>query len=287
MEQSESQSQLELESTEVESFRDRLQEVIKPYQQEQNQRQRKSDFLTKCIRCLEKNDFFQLEELLRSKQANEVLEDSSFKSCGSLFNQLLNYAEMQVDSHRVKIKETLLQLAEEAALPLEVDFPRFFVLKGIEGRLDFSTRSTVINQMTLKSMDPKRIISTAVKLKRSLYDSPFEPQAFIDGLLRCYQEILRKEGRGANDAVSIQQLYTDYVLSLQNKTFFLNMDKGKFKGYSLEQFSVDLWRYFKSNVSAAEGGFRIKLNSGRGKSFLLIDHDGEKRQITQAQFIKN
>ena len=181
----------------------------------------------------------------------------------------------------------MLQLAQEAGLPLEVDFPRFSVLKGIEGSLDFSTRSTTINQITLRSMDPKRIISIAVKLKRNLYDTAFEPQTFIDSLLQCYKEILKKEGRGASDAVPIHQFYTDYVWSLQSKAFFQSMDKGKFKGYSIEQFAVDLWRFFKSPVPAAEGGYRIRLNSGRGKSFWLIDQGGEKRQITHVLFVKN
>jgi hypothetical protein len=277
----------QLESQEIECFKDQLQEIIKPYQQEQNRRQKKCDFLEKCVRCIEKNDFFQLDELLRSKQANDILEDSNFKSCDSIFTQLRAFAATEVDNYRVKFKDTLLQLAEEVGLPFEMDFPKFFILKGIEGHLDFSTRRTVINQIILKSMDPKRIISTVVKLKRNLYDSPFEPQIFIDSLLQCYKEILKKENLAAGDVVQIHQLYTEYVWSLQSKTFFQNMDKGKFKGYSIEQFSVDFWRFFESNVSAAEGGYRIKLNSGRGKSVWLIDLGGEKRQITHAFFIKS
>ena len=280
--------QLELQKpNELECFKDQLQEIIKPYQQEQNRRQKRFDFLKKCVQCIEKNDFFQLDELLRSKQANDVLEDSHFKSCDSIFNQLRQFAETQVDNYRVKFKSALLELAQEVGLPLEVDFPRFSVLKGIDGELDFATRSTAINQITLKSMDPKRIISTAVKLKRALYDSPFEPQTFINAILQCYKEILKRENRSATDVVPIQQLYAEYVWSLQSKAFFQNMDKGKFKGYSLEQFAVDLWRFFESDVQTAEGGYRIRLNSGRGKSFWLIDQEGEKRQITHALFVKN
>lgn len=277
----------QLESQAVECFKDQLQEIIKPYQQEQNRRQKKSDFLTKCVRCIEKNDFFQLDELLRNKQATDILEDSNFASCDSIFSELRKFAEDQIDRYQIKLKDALLHLAQEADLPLEVNFPQFSVLKGIEGKLDFSTRSTTINQVIIKSMDPKRIISTAIKLKRNLYDTPFEPQIFIDSLLQCYKETLKKEGRGMGDPVSIHQLYTDYVWSLQSKVFFQNMDKGKFKGYSIEQFNVDLWRFFESNVSNAEGGYRIRLNPGRGKSFLLIDQNGEKRQITHALFIKN
>lgn len=274
------------ESTEVECFKNQLQEIIKPYQQEQNRRQKKSDFLQKCLRCVEKNDFFQLEELLRGKQAQDLLEDPDFELCDSIFSELRKFAETQVDNYRLKFKGALLQLAEEAGIPLEIDFPRFSVLKGIEGMLDYSSRSTIINQVTIKSMDPKRIISTTIKLKRKLYDAPFDPQKFIDALLQCYKKILNEEGCGMGEAVSIHQLYTEYVWSLQSKTFFQNMDKGKFKGYSIEQFAVDLWRFFKSDVSAAEGGYRIRLNPGRGKSFWLIDQDGEKRQITHVLFSK-
>ena len=276
-----------LESKEIESFKDQLQEIIKPYQQEQNRRQKKSDFLKKCVQCIENNDFFQLDELLKSNLAEDILEDSQFELCGSIFSQLRKFAEAEVDNYRIKFKDTLLKLAQEADLPLELDLPRFSMVKGIDGTMDFSNRRTVINQITLKSVDPKRIISTAIQLKRKLYDSVFEPQKFIDTLLQCYQEILKEEGRGMGDAVPIHQLYNDYVWSLQSKSFFQNMDKGKFRGYSIEQFAVDLWRFFKSDVRAAEGGYRIRLNSGRIKSFLLIDHDGERRQITHALFAKN
>lgn len=277
----------QVSSKEIEYFKDQLQEIIKPYQQEQNQRQKKLDFLKKCVQCIEKNDFFQLDELFRGKQAKDVLEDSHFESCDSIFCQLQKFAGTQIDNYRVKFKGTLTQLAQEAGLPLEVNFPKFSVLKGIEGTLDFSKRSTVINQMTIKSMDPKRIISTAINVKRKLYDTVFEPQKFIDSLLQCYKEILKEENRGMGDAVPIHQLYTDYVWSLQSKAFFQNMDKGKFRGYSIEQFAVDLWRFFKSDVSAAEGGYRIRLNAGRGKSFWLIDQDGQNRHITHALFAKN
>lgn len=277
----------QLESQEIECFKDQLQEMIKPYQQEQNRRQKKSDFLKKCVRCIEKNDFFELDELLKSKQAKDVLEDSNFKLCDPIFSQLQKFAESQIDNYRVKYKSTLLQLAEEADLPMVIDFPRFCVLKGIEGAVDFSNRSTAINQITLKSMDPKRIISIALKLKRKLYDTVFEPQKFIDSLLQCYKEILKEAGGGIGDVVPIHQLYSDYVWSLQSKSFFQNMDKGKFKGYSIEQFAVDLWRFFESNVPTAEGGYRIRLNPGRGKSLWLIDQEGEKRQITHALFVKN
>jgi hypothetical protein len=275
------------EITCVENAKNQLEEIVKPFQQEQNQRQKKSDFIKKCIQCIEKNDFFQLDELLKSKQATHVLEDLNFTECESIFSHLQTCANQQIENYRLQFKDGLLQLAEKVGLPMEIDLPRFSVLKGIEGEIDFANRNTVINQTTIKSIDPKRIISTAMNIKRKLYDSTFDSQKFINSLFECYQEILKKSNQGLGDVVPIWQLYTDYVWSLQSKTFFQNMDKGKFKGYSIEQFAVDLWRFFESDVSAAEGGYRMTLNSGRGKSLWLIDQNGERRQITHSSFVKN
>lgn len=275
-----------LQSTNVEDAKHHLGEIVKPFQQELNRRQKSSDFIKKCIQCIDKNDFFQLDELLKSKQASVILEDASLEDCASIFSQLQAYADEQIEQYKSEFKNGLMQAAEKAGLPMQVDLPRFFVLKGIEGEVNFAARQTKLGELTIKSFDPKRIVSAALNLKRKLYDSVFEPQPFINSLFTCYQEIIKKENRGIGDAVSVCQLYTDYVWSLQSKAFLQNMDKAKFKGYSVEQFAVDLWRFFTSDVSAAVGGYCIRLAPGRIKSLWLIDQMGEKRHFSHASFVK-
>lgn len=271
----------------VEEAKHHLGEIVKPFQQELNRQQKKSDFIKKCIHCIEKNDFFQLDDLLKSKQVSEVLEDTNLGSCASIFSQLQEYADQQIEQYKSEFKNGLLQAAEEAGLPMQVDLPRFHALKGIEGEVNFTTRRTTLGEVTIKSFDPSRIVSAALNLKRKLYGSIFEPQSFIDSLFACYREIVKKEKGGIGDAVPIHQLYTDYVWSLQSKVFLQNMDKTKFKGYSAQQFAVDLWRFFTSDVSVAEGGYCIRLAPGRIQSLWLIDQMGEKRQISHASFIKS
>jgi len=270
----------------LEDMQDQLQGFLKPFQQQQNQRHKKIDFLKQCIRSIGKNDFFFLDELLKSKQAEYILEDPNFRSCEAIFTRLKEHAEKQVDNYRIKFKNTLLELAEEADIPVKVDLPRISFLKGIEGEVDFEGRKTTINKITLKSLDPRRIISAAVKKKRQLYDKPYDPQNFIDGLFRIYFELIKDAKRPVGETVSIRQLYKEYVWSLQSKVFFQNMEKGKFKGYSIEQFSVDLWRYFQAGLSGTNDGYCIKLSGGRGSAFWLIDRNGERRQITQVSFSK-
>jgi hypothetical protein len=271
----------------VEDAKQRLGEIVKPFQQELSQRQKSFDFIKKCIQSIEKSDFFQLDELLKSKQVSEVVENTTLEGCASIFSQLQVHADEQIERYKSEFKNGLMQAAEKAGLPIQIDVPRFFVLQGIEGEVNFATRRTMLGGFVIKSFDPKRIVSVALNLKRKMYDSVFEPQAFIDSLFTCYQEILKKEKERMGDVVSIHQLYTDYVWSLQSKAFLQNMDKTKFKGYSIEQFAVDLWRFFTSNVSTTGDGYAIRLAAGRIRSLWLIDQMGEKRQISHASFVKS
>ena len=85
-------------------------------------------------------------------------------------------------------------------------------------------------------------------------------------------------------SVAMQQLYLEYVLSLQSRAFFQDMDKGKFRGYSLDQFAVDIWRYFQAGTGGTSNGYAVQLRPGRNRALWLIDSDGERRQITTIAF---
>jgi hypothetical protein len=49
------------EIAEITEVKNQLQEMIAPFQEEQHRRQRQSDFMKKCILCVEKDDFFHLD----------------------------------------------------------------------------------------------------------------------------------------------------------------------------------------------------------------------------------
>lgn len=269
----------------LEHIQEKLTDVVRPYQQQQNRRQRMADFVKQCIRCAARNDFFQLDELLKSKMARDVEAAAGLKDGAKFLDQLRTYADEQVERYRIQFIEDLTTLASEAELPIEIDFPRIAVLKGIEGEVDFAQRKTVINKKPLKSVDPKRIITALRRVKQQLYDHPYDPQTFIDKLYHTYSEILKKEGQETGYPVPMQQLYLEYVLSLQSRTFFQDMDKGKFRGYSLDQFAVDLWRYFQAGTGGTSNGYAAQLRAGRNNALWLIDSDGERRQITRISFL--
>ena len=268
----------------LQNTQEELNEILRPFQQELNRGQRMADFIKQCVRCAGRDDFLQLDELLHAKMAENVKQEKTLTDCKPLFDNLREYAREQVERYRLQFIEDLTGLAEEAGLPIEIDFPRFSVLKGIDGEIAFSKRITTINKKTLKSIDPRRIVTAVLRVKKQLYDRPFDPQEFIDSLYKTYASIIKREKLSLGHTVNIQQFYLEHVISLQNKIFFTNMDKAKFRGYSLDQFGVDIWRYFEAGIGGASNGNMLQLRPGRNYSLWLIDSDGERRQISGISF---
>ena len=261
-----------------------LKQIVQPYQRELNQRQKKADFIQLCIRCAGRDDFLRLDELLKSKPAKDICEDENLEGCTLVFESLGRYADEKVEQYRIKLIEDLTGLCTEAGLEIKIDFPKFSVLKGIDGEIDFAGRCTRINKKVLKSIDPRRILTAVQKWKQQLYDKPYDPVKFIDAICGVYLQIIEKENLPKSSSIPIQSFYLAYVISLQSKTFFQNMDKSKFKGYSLEQFSVDLWRYYKAGIPGSSQDYTLQLSPGRNKSLWLLDSQGELRQFTGISF---
>ena len=268
----------------LEDVQEELKKVVQPFQRDLNKKQKKADFIQQCIRCAGRDDFLRLDEMLKEKTAKEIEEDGELEQCGVVFAELREYADEKVEQYRIELIDDLTRFCEEAELEIEIDFPDFTVMKGINGRIDFSNRCTKINKTTLKSIDPRRITTAALKLKRQLYDRPYDPQKFIDALYQTYEGMIAREKLAPGDSVSLQPFYLEHVISLQSKPFFQNMDKAKFKGYSLDQFSVDMWRYYQSDIEGTSCGHELQLRPGRSKALWLLDNQGETRQFAVISF---
>jgi len=263
----------------------KLNSQLKPYRSEWKRRERLSKLVEQIMRAVKKDDFFQISELVESALAKKVRADPDFSDTVPLLDQLKIYADLRIKDYRKRFIQDLEALAEEAGLPLTIDFPRLASQPGISGRFDFGMRVTTLNGKKLKSIDPKRIISQLQKLTTRLYGRKFDPQGFIDDLSGAYVSLLRKQQGSVGQNVSARELYLEYVMSRQSKTFFSNMEKGRFRGYALDEFSVDLWRFFQSDINTTSDGLQLKQRPGRGSSLWLLDPTGEPRQITNLAFL--
>ena len=274
-------------NTFLEDIQDDLKQIVQPFQKDLNIQQKKANFIKQCIRFAGRDDFIKLDEALKTNLSEEIKIDQDLKECAPVFESLKVYANEKVEKYRIQVIEDLKNLCKDAELEIDIDFPRFSSLKGIKGEIDFNGRITKINKKILKSIDPRRIVTRIGQLKRQLYDKPYDPQKFIDSLYQVYADILKKENLATGHIIPIKKFYLEYVISLQTKTFFTNMDKSKFKGYSLEQFSVDLWRYFDARIGGTSKGYSLQLDPGRGFGLWLIDSYGEDRRFTGICFQNN
>jgi len=262
----------------------RLAEMLRPYQRDLNRRQRLADFVTACIRSAERDDFFQLYELLSSRMCSDVEAEPGYEEVREVFEILHADATRKVERSQLNFLEDFSRLVQEAGLPLENDFPRLRLLKGIELEVSFTEKRTLLNGRPLKTVDPQRLVRAVLALKRRLYDRPFEPQSFIDGLCAVYQKVNHAAGRGDANPAPIQTMYLEYTLSLQPRSFLQDMAKNKFREYDADQFAVDFWRYFSSEVAATSDGHVLRLSSGRQNTMWLIDTSGERRRISSLSF---
>jgi hypothetical protein len=261
-----------------------LAEMLRPYQREVNRRQRIADFVNRCMRSASRDDFFQLYDLLHSRMASEVEAEPGYAAAREVFERLRQDATRKVERYQLHFQEDFTRLVHEAGLPLENDFPRWRLLKGIELEVVFAEKRTLLNGKTLKTVDPQRLMRAVMALKRHLYERPFEPQGFIDGLFAAYQKVNQAAGRGVGAMAPIQAVYLEYVLSLQPRSFFQDFAKGKFREYDADQFAVDFWRYFSSDVSATSKGHVLDLSPGRNNALWLIDASGERRRMAGLAF---
>lgn len=262
----------------------RLTELLRPYQRELTRRQRLVDFVNACIRSASRDDFFELYELLHSRTCGEVEAESGWEEAREVLASLRADAIRKVERSQSTFQEDFARLADEAGLSVENDFPRLRLLKGIELEVEFANKRTIINGKPFKTVDPQRLIRTVLVFKRRLYDRPFVAQEFIDGLFAVYQKVIQVTGQSEGDAAPIQTMYLEYTMSLQPRGFFQDMAKGKFREYDADQFAVDFWRYFTSDVSATSQGHVLRLTAGRNNAMWLIDTSGERRRITSLSF---
>lgn len=262
----------------------RLTDLLRPYQRELTRRQRLVDFVNACIRSASRDDFFELYELLHSRTCGEVEAEPGWEEAREVLASLRADAIRKVERSQSTFQEDFAGLADEAGLSVENDFPRLRVLKGIELEVEFANKRTIINGKPFKTVDPQRLIRAVLVLKRRLYDRPFVAQEFIDGLFAVYQKVIQGTGHSEGDAAPIQTMYLEYTMSLQPRGFFQDMAKGKFREYDADQFAVDFWRYFTSDVSSTTQGHVLRLTPGRSNAMWIIDTSGERRRITSLSF---
>ena len=270
----------------LEDAQDTLKAIVQPFQKELNQQQKKADFIKQCIRFAGRDDFLGLDEHLKTKIASAIIEDEELEGCAEIFDALREYSGEKVERYRLEFIEDLTNLCKDVDLKITFDSNKFSVLKGINGEFDFTARTTTINKKVLKSIDPRRIITAIQQHKRLLYDRPYDPQKFIDALLASYRIVLKQKNGNMGDKLFMQEFYIAHVIELQSKPFLINMDKARFKGYTLDQFSVDLWRYYQSDIAGTSDGYRLSLVSARGKALWLLDSHGETKQISTISFEK-
>lgn len=261
-----------------------LKEATKPYRAEWKRREKLSGFVDQCMRSASRGDFFALSELVGSRQAAAVREEAGLEAVAEVLDALGVAASAAIDQYRLRFIEDLVAQSAAAGLSLRVDFPRIMTQPGIEGTVDFAARKVVINGVTLKSVDPKRIVGALARVEKELYGRPFDPGGFVEELFGVYKGMIGEGGARMGENVPIVDFYLKLVLSRQSRQFFMDMKTRGFRGYGVDELAVDLWRYAQQGSGRTASGHAMRLAPGRGRTLWLLDGRGERRQISSIAF---
>ncbi len=253
--------------------------VLRPYRADWKRREKLSKYIEQCLRAAKRGDFFAVAELVGRREVAAVSGDPGLAGAAGQIARLGVWAQTAITAYREDFLADLAAEARAASLFLQIDFPRFTSRKGITGDIRFEERKTTVGGATLKSVDPRRIVAAIKKLDRRLYGRAFNPQTFIDKIYDSYQAIADD-----GDLVHMSEIYLQVVIDRQSAAFYKDMAKGRFRGYPRDEFAVDFWRYFCSDVQQTTSGHFLTWRPGRTSAMWMIDRDGERRQIATLSF---
>jgi len=261
-----------------------LKAVLKPYRAEWKRREKLSVFVEQCARAASRGDFFLIAELMETRPAAQVREEEELEGCEEALEVLAEAAGVAIERYRAQFVDDLLAEADAAGLELTVEFPAFRTLPGIEGTVDFSTRTVTINKTVVKSVEPKRIVAALAKVEKELYGRSFEPRGFVEELFAIYRVMVDEGKAKLGEGAPMADFYLRLVLSRQSEAFFLDLDKQGFRGYAVEELAVDLWRYAQLGSGKTSSGHVLRLRPGLDRALWLLDAEGARRQIAAIAF---
>jgi hypothetical protein len=138
---------------------------------------------------------------------------------------------------------------------LDGEWPRFFVERGIEVRIDEEQRSLAVSDITAPNLSAKtieRILETGVE---ELLPRLFDPRQFLVALARAYDA-----ARGDRETqVPVWDIYRELILASQPKALWRDARARRFQEFAVDQFRARLSAILEAGETTAPDGRELRL----------------------------
>jgi len=160
-------------------------------------------------------------------------------------------------------------------IPLHGKLPKLFVDHLLEVELDENKQTAKIGTVFLKNLDWEKIRVAIDRERHRIWDREYDPTSFRDHLLNVHLEIIKVKPNPVG-WVRLEDVYQSLKKDIQQKN--PNWKKGgRLVAYYKDEFSADLSKLWKAQISKKIGSPHIELSGIRDPrlSYKVVLPDGQ------------
>lgn len=217
--------------------------VLNDFKKEINRRKTLANILQRIYTSLDKEDYWKAESLINKPQKESFQEFVG----GNLLEDTLEEIDTLIQQHSRRFSSLLKENCMKEEIPLEGVHPVFRAYDLLEIRV-INERKIRIGTQSLSTLYLPKVLQIIKREQRAINNREFNPHRFYQKLEKAYQESLQKERKPFGQPCHILDVYHNYLLGLQTKTFFSNAIAENFRSYPKSFFAFDLKEYINSPI---------------------------------------
>ena len=225
------------------------------------------------------NDFYKLRyylEKLENVQTNGVQTETNENLLEFIENEkkfLLEIRQKFISNFWASLDSSLM----ERKLKLEGQFPefhvKFFTIKADKDlkkvKLWYGTDEVLLH--SLKEPIPRKLAALIFKELERITKIRFDSNKFLSLIRQAYDKSIKCIGISDGDLVSIPTILKEINVLNQEKSFWANPNKERFRVYTREEFSFDLSTLYSSSKSIDNKVLQLSIAT-RNQSKQAMDY---------------
>lgn len=144
-------------------------------------------------------------------------------------------------------------------------FPIYQIDRRFAVSFDLKTHTVKLESLTIRSFQISTVVSRLQKYYKELWEGPFDPQWFLEGLGIAYRRALLVGGEGPGPEIYLSKVHRELFAGRQSSTFW-RTNRG-LRTYPEEAFAADLSRLLASGITANV----LTLVPGRQQRYYVYD----------------
>ena len=247
--------------------------LLKQVKADIKQRNSIKKYLSQIRKAFEESDTETLNRLLLRQMKDRLLISYP------IAKETLEKLSIDIKRHSEQVFSSLFtrfqEYCENNKIHLQGKLPKLFVDRLLEVEMDENKQTAKIGTIFLKTLDWEKILMAIDRERHRIWNREFDPASFRDHLLNVHLEIIKVKPNPVG-WVRLEDVYQSLKKDIQQKN--PNWKKGgRLVGYYKDEFSADLSKLWKAQISQKISSPHIELSGIRDPrlSYKVVLPDGQ------------